>query len=243
LVDGPESCYKAVRNQFRAGADFIKIFNTGRTKFKTPQFSPEELKIIVEEAARHETYVSVHAHVPHAVLDALKAGCKCIEHGYFMDDECIELMAKMDATLDPTLYILKTFNDYKVKRGVTAQKTADESRESHATIVQKAKKAGIRIVLGSDFIGYDHEESQYGYNAREFIELVDAGLSPMEAIIAGTRNGAYLMLRDDIGTLESGKLADIVLVEGDPLKDISVLSDPDNIKVVVKDGMFYKNKI
>jgi imidazolonepropionase-like amidohydrolase len=127
--------------------------------------------------------------------------------------------------------------------GITDQKTADELRKFHVTVVQKARKAGIRIVLGSDFIGYDHEESQYGYNAREFIELVDAGLSPMEAIVAGTRNGASLMLRDDIGTLEAGKLADIALVEGDPLKDISVLAEPDNVKVVIKDGVFYKNKI
>lgn len=246
LVDGPEACYKAVRMMFREGADFIKICSTGGVMSagdvsEDSEFSPEELKVIVEEAKRHRTYVASHAQGTKGIKDALKAGVTSIEHGFFLDEECIDLMLKLDATYDPTLSILKIICANPDGVPPYAYEKGMKGIEAHEKAFQMAYKAGVRIVLGSDFLGGDTDLAPFGKQGIEFVNLVAAGMTPMDAIVAGTKNGARLMMmQDDIGTLETGKLADLVVVAGNPLTNIEVLAAPEKIKLVMKDGKIEK---
>jgi len=247
LIDGPEDCYKGVRMMFREGADFIKICSTGGVMSagdspEDSEFSPEELKVIVEEAKRHHTYVATHAQGTRGIKDALLAGIESVEHGIFLDEECVDLMVKMDATLVPTVSIIKIIcanpegvPPYAYEKGIQGIKAHEKS-------IQMAYKAGIRLVLGSDFLGGDSDLTPFGKQGVEFVNLVGVGLSPMDAIVAGTKNGAFLMrMEDEIGTLEKEKLADIVVVEGNPLEKIDILAKADNIKLVIKDGKIVKD--
>lgn len=247
LVDGPEACYRGVRMMFREGADFIKICSTGGVMStgdvcEDSEFSPEELRVIVEEAKRHHTYVASHAHGTRGIKDALKAGVMSIEHGMFLDEECVDLMSKMDATLVPTLSILKLICAHPEEVPPEAYQKGLQGIESHTNSVKMAYEAGIRLALGSDFLGGDSALTAFGKQGLEFVSLAEAGVMPMDAIIAGTRNGSHLMkMADRIGTLEKGKLADVVLVAGNPLEAIEVLAEPRNIKIVIQGGRLKKD--
>jgi len=244
IVNGVDECLKAVRNEFRNGAEFIKVCVSGgvsspKDKLNDVQFSHEELKVIVEEAKRHGTYVAAHCSSKAGVLHALKAGITSIEHAIDVDDECIELMKKLDATVVATL---------TVSIGVAKQedlpewmsKKAKEVAKTHVNAIKRLKEEGIRIAYGLDFT--EGDEGYFTNSGKEFETLVkEAGFTPMEAIKAGTINSAHLMkMEDKIGSLEVGKLADIVVVEGNPLEDISILKHKDNIKVVLKEGKIMK---
>ncbi len=246
LADGVQECLKGVRMQFREGADFIKTCSTGGVMSNsdepdTSEFSFEELSVMVQEAERHNTYVASHSQGTQGILKALKAGIKSIEHGIFLNEECVELMVKNDVTYCPTISILKSIVDnpndvpeYAYRKGLIAI-------QSHQKSVQLAKKAGVRIVLGSDFLGGDSLATAFGGQGIEFVNLVNYGLSPMEAIVAGTKNGARLLKKSkEIGTIEVGKKADIVMVKGNPLKDIKILANAERIKFVIQDGEIVK---
>jgi len=244
LADGTEGCLKGVRQMFREGAEFIKICATGGVssavdKLDDVQFSDEELRVIVDEAARHGTYVAAHCSGTAGTLQALKAGVKCIEHGIMLDEECIRLMKENDATLVTTLSIslgiseMTGLPDYMMKK---AQNVKNFSMRSFAM----AREAGIRVALGTDYS--NTRNSPYREIGKEFYSLTRCGYSPMEAIKAGTINGTYLMKNDSItGSLESGKLADLVVVGGNPLDDIRILADSDNIKLVMIGGAVQKD--
>ncbi len=243
LVDGVEECLKGVRQQFRDGAEFIKICATGGVSSAVDnvndvQFSMEELKVMIEEAARHGTYVTAHCTGTAGTLQALKAGIGCVEHGVMLDEECIKIMKEKNIPLVTTLSValgiadMKNLPDFMMKKAVSVKESAMHS-------FQMAHEAGIRVALGTDYS--NSQNTPFKQIGKEFYSLTRCGYTPMEAIKAGTINGAYLMRKDrEIGSLEVGKLADLVVVDGNPLEDIRCLSDADHVKLVMIGGNVVK---
>ncbi len=248
IADGPDEVRKAVRKIMRAGADVIKVMVTGgiisaNDHPEYPQFTPEELNVIVEEAGYRNLQVFAHAHGKQGLINAVNAGMNSIEHGTCIDDECIGLMLSKGTYLVPTLIAMKI----NKKRALDeTSDIPDWSREDsirmegvHEKNMKKAYKSGVKIVMGTDSGVVPH-----GRNLEELGYLVDIGMDPMEAIIAGTKRAAEsLGWLDKIGTLEQSKLADLVISKKDPLKHIKSLGNPDNISVVMKDGKVVKNLI
>ena len=244
LVDGPDDCIQAVREQFRAGAKFIKICATGGVSSPTDrlddvQFSPEELKAIVEETKRHHSYVCAHCTGNEGAYAALQAGVTCIKHGIYLTPREIQLMKKMDATLVTTLTVSLGVANIPGLPDWQAQKVKTCANANIQTI-RMAREAGIRIALGTDFT--NSPNSPYLETGKEFEAMTRAGMTNMEAIKAGTINAAHLLMADQqTGSLEKGKLADIVLVDGNPLQDIQCLTHADHVKLVMINGKIKKS--
>lgn len=240
VVDGVEEMRKAVRNEIKYGSDWIKLLVTGAfmTAGDNPQnvhFSPEELAVAVDEAKRRDVPVMAHAHSAEGIKMSLRAGAKTIEHGSFLDDEGIALLLKHDAYLIPTLTIGKWFLEFQEDSEALAKAIAltKQYKVSTEAMLSKAIQAGVKIGVGTDLTGTVPE-----YCANEFSELVRLGMTPMQAIMAGTRvNAEALGKLHEFGTIEVGKLADLVAVEGDPLKDINLLK---KISFVMKNGKVVK---
>ena len=236
IADGVDEMLKAVRNEAKYGADWIKLLVTGAfmTVGDNPKniaFSPDELRTAVEEANRLNLPVAVHAHATEGIKQAVRAGVRSIEHGTYLDEEAIELMVEHGTYLVPTIYI----GDYYGKtRKLRAQKKNDdyynEYRGKFLSMVGKAHAAGVRIAVGLDLGGYNIDPVHF---VGEFAVLVEAGFTPMEAIQAGTRVAAELLMWDKLGTIKEGQLADIIAVSGNPLEDISAL---ENVGFVMIDG-------
>ena len=245
LIDGPEDCLRGVREQFRMGAKFIKICATGGVSSPTDRvddvaFSEEELRAIVGETKRHHTYVAAHCTGYEGAWAALKAGVTCIEHGVMLTQREIDLMAEVDATLVTTLNVSLGVARIPGLPDWMAEK-ARNCAENNVRTIEMARKAGIRIALGTDFS--NSRNTPYLELGREFEAMTRAGMTNMEAIRAGTINGAYLMLSDgETGSLEAGKLADIAVVKGNPLEDINVLTHADHVAFVLKDGELVKRQ-
>jgi imidazolonepropionase-like amidohydrolase len=244
-ADGTDGVREAVREQLKAGAGLIKMMATGGVLTKggepgSPQFTLEELKAGIEEARKAGRRTSAHAMGSDGIKNALRAGIDSIEHGVFLDDEAIELMLEMKTHLVPTLsapcHIIKA----GTKGGVPAY-AVEKSKsviESHWQSVRKAHQAGISIAMGTDA---GTPFNCHGENLKELELLVKAGMIPMGAIVATTQTASEVLgLEKKIGTLEKGKLADLVVVHGDPIKDISILQRKDKIVAVMKDGQFFK---
>ncbi len=240
LVDGPDAIRREVRRQIRAGVDNIKLAASGVevgpyawTWMTT--FSEEEIRVAVEEAHRWGRTVAVHAQSYDAVRFALRAGVDTIEHGTRMDDETIALFKRSNAILVPTLCTL-----FSVLELGSTLNLLPKQREEMAVneplwldSLRRAREAGVPIAAGGD-IGNRYPQ---GSNAREIVHLVKAGLSPMEALCAATSIASrVLKCQQQIGTLEVGKAADLLLLDGDPLANIEILLEPARIALVVKDG-------
>jgi len=245
LVDGVDECIRGARLQFREGAEFIKICATGGVSSQVDalddtQFSIEEIRAIVEEAKRHGTYVAAHCTGNAGAYQALQAGVTSIEHGIFLDERCIDLMVKNDATLVTTLSISFGIPKMKGRLPDWLWEKGCVCAEANRKSIELAHKAGIRIALGTDYS--NSPNTPYAENGKEFAAIVSGGFTPMEAIKIGTVNGAHLMkMSDKIGTLEAGKLADVVVVQGNPLEDINLLAHKDHVKIVIKNGVVEKN--
>jgi len=241
IANGPEEIRAAVRYQVKYGADVIKTCATGGVLSEgdavgTTQYTFEEMKALVEEAEKLERKVAAHAHGTEGIKIATRAGVSSIEHGSFMDEEGAKLMVQKGTYLVPTLMageavealakngFLKGFRGEKALMAAAAMRNA----------IKLAVKYKIKIALGTDSGVIAH-----GTNGHEFTLMVEwGGMSPMDAIIAGTMNGARLMgWEKQIGSLEVGKYADIVAVAGDPLKDIRKM---EKAVFVMKNGMIYK---
>jgi imidazolonepropionase-like amidohydrolase len=244
-VDGVEDCRRKVREVLRAGADIIKICSTGGVLSPTDhpeftQFSPEELEVIVREAAyRRGVKVMSHAQGAEGVKNAIRAGVHSIEHGIFLDDEAIELMLKHGTFLVPTLLAPIAVLEAGEKGGMPEYgvRKARETVEIHSESISRAHKAGVRIAMGTDAGVMPH-----GTNLRELGLMVNIGMTPMETIVATTRKAAECLgWEDRVGTIQSGKLADIILVKTNPLQDVRSLENVDNIALVMKDGRVVKD--
>lgn len=241
VVDGPEEIRKAVRQEVKYGSDWIKLLVTGAFSSvgdnpRNVAFSPEELRAAVDEANRLGVPVAAHAHAAEGIKMAVAAGVRSIEHGTYMDDEAIRMMAKRGTFLVPTVYL----GDYYAEgEKLRAQDKNDDyikhGRAQFLAAIAKAHRAGVKVVVGLDLGGYIVEPSLY---AREFKVFVEAGIPPMAAIQSGTRVAAELLRWDDrLGTIEKGKLADIIAVPGDPLTDISAL---ERVNMVMIGGRLLK---
>jgi imidazolonepropionase-like amidohydrolase len=244
ICDGVESVRKTVREILRAGADVIKVHSTGGVLSPTDhpeftQFTIEELKVMVEEARfRRGIKVMAHAQGAEGIKNAIKAGIHSIEHGIYLDDECIELMLENGTYLVPTLLAPVSVLELAEKAGMPdwGVKKAKEAIDTHKENMAKAYKAGVKIAMGTDAGVMAH-----GTNLRELALMTEIGMTPMEAIVATTKVAAECMgWEDRVGTLEAGKLADIVISSTNPLTDIRSLEDNDNIKVVIQGGKVLK---
>jgi imidazolonepropionase-like amidohydrolase len=231
LSDGVETVRKTVRRVLSEGVDFIKVFTTGSVG--SPQGHPlvsewtiEELAVVVEEAKRCDVGVMAHAEGVEGIKTALLAGVTSVEHGYVLDDEAIELFLETGIFLVPTLHI-----KHHASTGLSdhSKKKKEQLLEAQKGSFRRACEAGVRVALGTDAFRSD----MHGTNAVELsLMMKEGGLSEMEAIVAGTRNAAACCrLGDMVGTLTPGKIADILVVDGDPLTDIGVLQDYKRIAV------------
>jgi len=246
LCDGPEDVRKKVREVLRAGAEIVKVHATGGVMSPTDhpeftQFSPEELSIIVQEAAfRRGVKVMAHAQGAEGIKNAVRAGIHSIEHGIFLDDEAIELMLEHGTYLVPTLLAPVAVVEIAEAKGTMPEwgvKKAKETIEIHRDSIARAFEAGVTIAMGTDAGVMPH-----GTNLRELGLMCSVGMSPMQAIVATTKVAARCLGWDDrVGTIEAGKLADIVVSRTDPLADIRALENPNNLVMVVKDGKIVKD--
>lgn len=251
IVNGVDEVRRACRINARNGADLIKIMTTGGVFSQgdkaTPHshFSQEEIRAAVEEAENMGSYVSTHAQATRGIKMALKNGVKCIEHGFYLDEECIELMVKNDCYLVPTLAIMHASKLYfQGKEGVLPylKEKTEKSYEAHYRSLEMARKAHITVGVGCDFLGDAAFGCPYSEATLELEWLCVAGYTPMEVITMATKvNARLLQMEEQLGTLETGKLADVLLVEGRPDEDIRVLRRSDHVKLVVQDGRIVKN--
>jgi imidazolonepropionase-like amidohydrolase len=241
IADGPDQIRAAVRYQVKFGADVIKTCATGGVLSEgdavgATQYSYEELKALVDEASKLERRVAAHAHGTEGIKLAVRAGVTSIEHGSFLDEEGARMMAEKGTFLVPTLMAAETV-ERAAKNGIIKGLRAEKALAAAAAVRKGIKLAvahKVQIALGTDAGVIPH-----GTNAREFFLMVDwGGLSPMEAITAGTLSGARLLGWDkNLGSLAPGKWADIVAVSGDPLKDIHNMEKP---IFIMKNGVIYK---
>ena len=227
----------AIRQQLKEGADFIKIYETGKDsltngRFSTPfQFTAEEMEAAVREAARVGKRVAVHATGEPGTLYAAQAGVVSIDHAFQLSDATVQLMRKKQIFAVPTFTIFEYFAEH-------AATPADGARERamlnyHAQEFKKQIAAGVPIAMGSDVGPFPH-----GTQAREFVLMVQFGMTPLAAIQAGTVNGAKLLgWEGQIGVLKAGCLADIVAVSGNPLEDIAALQ---KVSFVMKGGAIHR---
>lgn len=251
IVNGVDEVRRACRINARNGADLIKIMTTGGVFSQgdraTPHshFSQEEIRAAVEEAENMGSYVSTHAQANRGIKMALKNGVKCIEHGFYLDEECIELMVKNDCWLVPTLAIMHASKTYfSGREGVLPylKEKTEKSYEAHYRSLEMARKAHVTVGVGCDFLGDAAFGCPYSEATLELERLCVAGYTPMEVISMATKvNARLLQMEEQLGTLESGKLADVLLVDGRPDEDIRVLRRSDNVKLVIQDGRIVKN--
>ncbi|MCP5047864.1 MAG: amidohydrolase family protein [bacterium] len=236
VADGPAEVLKSVRYQIKHGAGHIKIMATaGVLSFEknvgAQQMSGEEMKVVVDEAARHGLKVAAHAHGTDGIIAAVRAGVASIEHGSILTDEAIKLMIERGTYLVPTIYLTKAIplDALPPLLRSKAGKVMPMMRGS----VSKAAKAGVKFAFGTDAGVFPH-----GDNGKEFFAMVELGVSPLVAIQAATVNAADLTGTADRGTLEVGKLADIIAVKENPLKNIKTM---EKVLFVMKGGNVYKN--
>jgi len=241
VVNGPLSARQAVRQRFKDGADLIKINLTGGAINPShtslgPQWQQDELEAVVQTAADYGMTVAAHAHSAEGIRRGVLSGVNSIEHGTFMDDETAALMKEHGTAYVPTMTAIKWMS----RNARENRETAESIRKEYETMGGQIDKAfalaykkGVWIVFGTDAGVFPH-----GMNASEFVHMVNAGMPPLQTIQSATIEAAKLLRIDQsLGSIQSGKLADLVAVKGDPLGDISLMS---NIAFVMKDGTVYK---
>jgi imidazolonepropionase-like amidohydrolase len=241
VCDGPYDCRRAARNVIKYGGDLIKITSTGgvmtqRATGTGQQMEMDELTEVVRAAARMGRKVAAHAHEEDGIIAALEAGVASIEHGTYAGPRAIRLFKETGAYLVPTLLAGKTV----ATMAVEADFMADEVKEKALRVgndmagnFERAHKAGVRVAYGTD-----SGISAHGTNAEEAVLMVEAGMSEMDVIVAATINAADLIdMSDSLGTIENGKQADIIAVDGSPLDDIAALLAVD---FVMKGGKIHK---
>jgi imidazolonepropionase-like amidohydrolase len=242
ICDGVAEVTRAVRKALRQGFDFIKIATSGGFGYPSSrpehtEWTPDELKAIVHEASARGKGVMAHAINNQGIRNALEAGVWSVEHGTYLDDETIQMFLDRGTYLVPTLSIgemdLGCDEENGEELAPVCQAELDESTAAGLESFEKAVQAGVRIAAGTDALS----EAMHGKNATELELFVRHGLTPMEAIVAATKTAAEACrVHDKVGTLEAGKVADLLVVQGDPLSDISVLQDQSRLLLIVKEG-------
>ena len=240
VADGVDACRQAAREQLKAGADFLKLMATGAVMNPggvpgAPQLNVDEIRAIVEEGLKLGKHTAAHAHAAQGIQNAVAAGVRTIEHGTMANDAAIDAMAEAGAYLVPTLALHEIFETHAENIPAFMLEKSRQMQQEYVGIVKKAVKAGVKIAMGTD-AGTNY--NYHGNNAAEIVYLVEKGiLSPLAAITTATQSAAKaIMLDDELGTLEIGKLADMVVLNADPIKNIHVLIDPGMISAVFKGG-------
>jgi imidazolonepropionase-like amidohydrolase len=235
LTDSRDAMIAEVRREVKYGADWIKIYATGTLRHVDPatleplaQLSTEDVRAIVAEASRWRKDVAAHAYGGAGARAAVEGGVRSIEHGMMLDDDTLRLMVERGTFWCPTLSVYAS--DTRVE---TPGDLMNRIVASHKRVFQSAMKLGVKIVFGTDVGAFPH-----GTSAREFVRMVDYGMSPIEAIrSASTRAAELLRMEKQIGTLASGAYADVIAVDGDPLADITALQ---RVRFVMKGGSIVK---
>ncbi|HEY3142504.1 MAG TPA: amidohydrolase family protein [Acidimicrobiales bacterium] len=237
IVDGPEEMRRKVRELIRAGADVIKVATSGgvlspRDDPRHGHFRPDELNVLVAEAAASDRWVMAHAQATDGIKSAIRAGVRSIEHGIYLDDEAIEMMLDRGAFLVPTLMAPRGVIEAAAAGAsipTESLRKAEMVIDAHDQSVSRAIAAGVKVAMGTD-----SGVTPHGQNLREITLMADRGMTPAQALVATSRTAAELLgVDDELGTLEPGKRADIVVVDGNPL-ELDKL--PDRIEAVWKDG-------
>ena len=229
---------EVIREQFKEGADFVKMYETGRDtfkdgKFSTPyQYTEDQLKAAVQEAARVGKRVGVHATGEPGTLYAARAGVETIDHAYQLSDETMRIMREKRIPAVPTFTIAEYFADHAATPAAGAHMR--EELEYHAQQFKKQLAAGVPMAVGSDVGPFPH-----GTQAREFVLMVEYGMKPEDVLRADMLNGAKVLGWEyQIGQLKAGYLADVIAVDGDPLQDMTAVQ---RVAFVMKGGAIYKN--
>lgn len=249
VVDGVDAMRHKVREVLRAGADWIKLCASGGVLSasdspESAQFTVDEIRVAVEEAAAQGKRCMAHAQSNQGIKNAINAGVASIEHGIYLDDEAIAMMLERGVYLVPTLVapqdVVGAAEANPGKLPDYAIEKAKQVIEAHRRSFRMAVEAGVKIAMGTDTGVGPH-----GGNARE-LELMArfGGMSAMQAITASTRTAAELLRLDSqTGALAAGQLADILVVDGDPLADLGALAQPEKIALVVKSGAAARNRL
>ncbi len=241
VADGPDECRKAVRQRVKNGADWIKITATGGVLSvardgKRPQFTLEEIEAIVQTADDFGIKVAAHAHGDEGMRRAVLGGVSSIEHGTLMSDKTMDLMKEKGTYYVPTITAGWSVADSAKIEGYFPEVVRPKALEIGPKIqstFERAHKRGVKIAFGTDAGVFPH-----GLNALEFKYMTEAGMSPMETIKSATMNTAELLgVSDKLGSIEKGKLADIIAVKDDPTKNIETMLD---VKFVMKEGKIFK---
>lgn len=242
VVTGRDVMVNEIRRQIKYGVDWVKIMVTGLIpSMKGPEvkvWNIDELRTVCDTAHELNTKVVAHCRNSDSTRDAARAGVDLIYHASYLDDEAIEAVIEAGASMCPTFTLLGNLADYGAKIGTSPELLDVFRAEIEVTAKQltKAHAAGIRFLTGSE-TGF--AVTPVGeWHARELEMFVDyMGMTPMEAIVAATRNGAFAMrMEGEVGTLETGKVGDVLVVDGDPLRDVKVLQDRERIVEVIKEG-------
>lgn len=244
VCDGVDEVRRGAREQLRKGADFVKVMGGGgcmspSDEIDTSQYSLEELRAAVFEAEAVGTYVAAHVYSSRSVRNCVSAGIRTLEHGNLMDESAAKAIKDAGAFLVPTLVTYEMISRMGKSLGIPENnvRKINEARDRGLEALSTAKEAGAKIASGSDLLG-----PMQRYKGME-LELKARVLGPMGAIVATTKTNAELLKKEkDLGTIEAGKLADLILVQGDPLKDIAILQQyQEKIALIVQGGRVYKN--
>jgi imidazolonepropionase-like amidohydrolase len=240
IVDGPDDVRKAVREQISYGADWIKVY-ADRSYFlradgvldDIPTFTPEELRAAVDEAHRQRHKIAAHASALQGVHNAVAAGVDTIEHGQYIAEDDMRAMVSKGIYYVPTLYV----GEYVAEgRAAEGRRVWVDMVRIHGETFRRAVKAGVKIAFGTDVGGFDWKINP----AVEFPLMVKYGMTPAQALRSATMTAAELLgMQSEIGSIEAGKLADVIAVPGNPMENVSVLQ---NAKFVMKGGTVYKNE-
>jgi imidazolonepropionase-like amidohydrolase len=236
IVDGPDEMRRRVRELVRAGADVIKVATSGgvlsaRDDPRHGHFRDAELAVLAEEAAAAGRFVMAHAQATDGIKAAIRNGIRSIEHGIYLDDEAIGMMLDRGTYLVPTLVAPRGVLEARDRGIPVPQVMIDKTlmvMDTHAASIKAATAAGVRIAMGTDSGVVPH-----GQNLRELDLMIDCGMSATDALVATTKTAAELMgLDEELGTLEPGKRADVVVVQGDAIEGLS-----GRVRSVWKDGV------
>ncbi|MCX5918403.1 MAG: amidohydrolase family protein, partial [Deltaproteobacteria bacterium] len=244
ICDGVDEVRRGAREQLRRGADFIKVMGGGgcmspSDEIDTSQYSPDELRAAVFEAEAVGTYVAAHVYSSRSIRNCVSSGVRTLEHGNLLDETAAKAIKDAKAFLVPTLVTYEMISRMGKSMGIPENnvRKINEARDRGLETLAIAKKLGVKIASGSDLLG-----PMQRYKGME-LELKARVLGPMGAIVATTKTNAELLKREkDLGTIEAGKLADFILVQGDLLKDITLIQQyQEKISLIIQEGRVYKN--
>jgi imidazolonepropionase-like amidohydrolase len=247
VCDGPDEFRKAIRQEIKEGADIIKLYVTGGHGFDMSAndgvMTFKEIQAAAQAAHERGRMVRGHVISRSAIKDCLRAHMDLLDHADAMDDECIDLMVKQNSYVTPSLYFTSKTKDFMRNRK-SAEWVAQQERwlEMGYKAVEKANKAGVRLVIGDDFGTSWMPHGDYAVELEFYVKY--AGISPLDVIRWATRNGAGLLgMGDEIGTIEAGRIADLLVVNGDPIRDIGVLKDRSKLEIIMKGGEFIESRL